>query len=155
MNIQYCISQIEETEFRYNYDFDYTQLPVSGGTVLQMGHEIKANVGTKEVVIGIQVEIYSEGDKTLLVRDIIRCTFGVTPFDEFVKGVTDNGIEVSAPLLMDTFINVAIGTARGMFDKNLKNTQLQNCILPLIPMDDIQQQTRAKCNSKSKATKQT
>lgn len=40
-------------------------------------------------------------------------------------------------LLINTFINVAIGAVRGMLVKNLKGTPLDGCILPLIPMNLI------------------
>jgi len=49
----------------------------------------------------------------------------------------ENGIRVSEPKLMDTFISITIGALRGILAKNFKQTPLDGCVLPLIPMEFI------------------
>ncbi len=144
MNIQYCISKIEENEYRYNFDFDYSQFNAEENTAFQIGHEIKAISESKEIAISISIEIHATETKPLLVRNITRCIFGVEPFQQFVTSIQDDGVQVAFPDLMDTFINIAIGTARGILFKNLKGTPLQVCTLPLIPMSVIQESARTK-----------
>lgn len=146
MELQYGIKSIEETEYRYNYDFDYSNLCPTGDLPIQLGHELTANASRKEISVTLTVEIHDRETSTLLMRNVTRSTFSVEPFDEFYKGNTDNGLEVTAPQLMNTFISVAIGTARGFLAKNLKGTPLQGLILPLIPESDfiIQSKTTKK-----------
>ena len=61
----------------------------------------------------------------------------IDSFDAVVLESNENGIKVSEPRLIDTFINISIGALRGMLVKNFKQTPLEGCILPLIPMEAI------------------
>ena len=73
----------------------------------------------------------------MLVNEGVRAVFSVEPFDSLVASLSDDGMQVKEPLLINTFINVAIGAVRGMLVKNLKGTPLDGCVLPLIPMNLI------------------
>lgn len=142
MEIQYGIINIEETQFSYNYDFDYSTINPETDLAIQLGHELKVNTQKGEIIIAINVDIVTSESKQVLVRNITRYTFNVKPFEEFYKGTTDQGIEVTIPRLMDTFLNISIGAARGILAKNLKGTPLQACVLPLIPMDELSKQAK-------------
>ncbi len=133
MEIQYGISSIEETQFQYNYDFDYTGLRPDNDTTIQLGHELKVDTGKGMIIVVMNIEILASESKVVLARNTTRYSFDVEPFEAFYKGTTDKGIEISMPQLMNTFISIAIGSARGILAKNLKGTPLQGCILPLIP----------------------
>ena len=67
----------------------------------------------------------------------VRASFIVRPFNSFVNDIQDKGFNVTNPGIINTFISVCIGAARGMLVKNFKGTPLDGIILPLIPMNVI------------------
>lgn len=136
MEINYSISRIDETKYVYDFDYDYTNLN-KDQVVFEFKHGFRVNKEKEEVIIDLSACIKDQVTSTRLAENSIRTTFMVTPFDAFVKDVSENGIKVSESGLMDTFISITIGALRGIMSKNLKQTSLENYVLPLVPMNFI------------------
>lgn len=148
MKISYQLKQLAEDKYLFNYNFDYTHLDMSKENY-QIGHSLSANSKDSEIILTVHVRIVSQD--TVLVEDGVRAVFSVNPFDSLVTGVDNDGLQVSEPRLIATFVNVAIGALRGMLVKNLKGTPLESALLPLISMDII----KANTEQKKKASRQT
>lgn len=138
MNIQYKITKLDEVSYRFNFDYDYTAINFEE-IAFQLNHVIDANEERSEIIMEIHVQFVIDGTETPLAEQAVRTTFFVSPYGNVVSGKDSNGIKIQIPELMDTFANITIGALRGMAAKNLKGTPLENCILPLIPMDMLHQ----------------
>jgi len=137
MELQYSILNMVESQYRFNYDFDYSTIEKERVSI-EMGHDIKTYPEREEIVVDLNVYIMASKE---LVCQGVRATFNVTPFNAFVQNADESEIKVSQPALIDTFVSVAIGAARGMLVKNLRGTDLQSIILPLVPMTVIRKNT--------------
>ena len=133
MELQYSILNLVESQYRFNYNFDYSSIERERVSI-EMGHDIKIYPEREEIAVDLNAYIMANEE---LVCQGVRATFNVTPFNDFVQEANENEIKVSQPALIDTFVGVAIGAARGMLVKNLHGTDLQNIILPLVPMSLI------------------
>lgn len=140
-NIEYAIKSLVEQSYRFNYDFDYDNMDESA-SFFQMAHSIMADSQKEEVAVSIAVSVMCRDSE--LARQETRATFAVRPFAKVVRAVTNGGITISQPDLMDTFISIVIGAARGMLAKNLKGTPIEGHVLPLIPMAEIRRVATAK-----------
>lgn len=136
MEINYSISRIDETKYVYDFDYDYTNLN-RNQVVFEFKHGFRVNKEKEEVVIDLSACIRDQVTGNRLAENSIRTSFVVTPFEAFVKDANEKGIKVSEPGLMDTFISITIGALRGIMSKNLKQTSLENYVLPLVPMNVI------------------
>lgn len=143
MEIQYGIKSLVEESYKFNYDFNYSEMsPNEVG--FQIGHSLQLNKKDDEITIRVFARaVYGDSDIEL-ASDSVRAAFVVKPFDSVVEEVTDEGVRVSNAQLVDTFINVAFGALRGMFAKSLRNTPLDGHVLPLIPMGVIHDNAVAK-----------
>ena len=134
MEIKYGLKNMVEDDYKFNYDFDYDSIDKTS-VGFRFGHNIKAEKDKQEIILSVFTQIVS--GETVLVNEGVRAVFSVEPFDSLVASLSDDGMQVKEPLLINTFINVAIGAVRGMLVKNLKGTPLDGCVLPLIPMNLI------------------
>ena len=141
MNIQFGITNITETEFKLNPDFEFEGFDKN---LVNFGfrHMLSANKEKGDVSILMSVRLSVGDQQTELVTESVRCTFHLIPFDAVIKHIEEGKIEVTSPELIDTLINVTIGTLRGILYKNLRGTPLNGIILPLIPMTMIQKAAR-------------
>lgn len=136
MEIKYGIKSLVEESYKFNYDFNYSDM-THNEVGFQIGHSLQLNKKDDEIIVrAFARAVYGDSDIEL-ASDSVRAAFVVKPFDSVVEEITDEGVRVSNAQLVDTFINVAIGALRGIFAKNLKNTPLDGHILPLIPMGVI------------------
>lgn len=143
MEISYKIERIEE--IHYSIDPDFLAKGIDKSDIgFRLGHEITARKETNEIFTTVHVLLVNQRDNTEIASEGVRAVFLVSPFDGIVKSVSKDGIEVSGPQLIDTFINVTIGAVRGMMAKNFKGTLLEGFILPLIPMQMIRANTTQK-----------
>lgn len=136
MEINYNIRQLNET--RYSFELPYgADIPEKKDIMFGFRHRIGADKDSSSIIIEIVVTVTDKTNEKLLAENGIMAVFGIDPFDVVVLESNENGIKVSEPLLIDTFINISIGALRGMLVKNFKQTPLEGCILPLIPMEAI------------------
>jgi hypothetical protein len=132
MNINYALRKITETEFRFNYDFDYSSFdPKELG--FQLGQNIKAELNESLLKVSFTV-IYIYSDNEIeLARNSVCLDFYLDPINDVIKLDENDNVITGQEDLIDTFLNITIGTLRGIMMKNLKNTPLEQYYLPLIP----------------------
>ena len=138
MEVKYRLESLNETEFKLNYDFDFSQLSLES-VQLQVGHDIKISEESQQVVIKATATLFSGHDCTTLASNTVQLTFGVSPMEGIIDHADSGKITVKSSILMDTFLIATIGTLRGVFLKNLKGTPLERCFIPLIPLDNLRQ----------------
>ena len=137
MNIQYRLLKMEESGFMFKPDFDYDSINVDMVNY-QFSHQMKATPESKELALKMVAEITPADSNEVIAQEIVFCVFEIDPFDKVIQ-IREGGYSTNAPLLIDTFINIAIGALRGLLIKNLKGTPLTGTVLPLIPMSVIRQ----------------
>ncbi len=134
--LEYGITELVEDTYKFNYDFDFTKLDREK-LQFQFEHNISVSADTDSLIVTFRVHLTSGA--TELILQGVRASFVTRPFDSFVNKIEDGGFNVTNPALIDTFISVCIGAARGMLAKNLKGTTLDGIVLPLIPMSVIRE----------------
>lgn len=139
MEIRYKIVSMEETGFRYSPDFNYDSIDVNAVTY-QLAHNLKPNAEKSELSLNMTTEITPGNSNEILAQESVYAVFRLEPFDKVIQ-TKEGGFRTTEPLLIDTFVNIAIGALRGMLIKNLKGTPLAKSVMPLIPMDLIHQNT--------------
>jgi len=77
-----------------------------------------------------------DGEK-VLASNTVMLTFGLSPIKGVITVKDDGTISSQNTLIIDTFLNAAIGTLRGVLMKNLKGTQLEPFFIPLIPIEQF------------------
>lgn len=135
MEIRYRIVSLEETGFHYKPDFNYSKYNILDYD-FNISHSLKVLPNDNLITLSMSVYIVSPKGQDILAQEDIFCTFEVLPFDKVINQV-DGGFTTTSPDLIDTFVSIAIGALRGLMCKNLKNTSLDGCILPLISMKAI------------------
>ncbi len=137
MEIQYRIKGLKESGFVYKPDFDYSRVKADA-VLFQFSHEFTAHPEEKELALTMDAYVVEPLTNVVLAQQSVYCTFEIIPFDKVIQ-ISDSGFKTNSPLLVDTFISVAIGALRGLLSKNLSGTPLQGVVLPLIPMDVIRE----------------
>lgn len=139
MEIRYKIESMEETGFSYNPSFNYDSIDISAVTY-QFAHNLTPNAEKGELSLAMKVEITPGNSNDILAEESIYAVFRIEPFNKVIQ-IKEGGFRTTEPLLIDTFVNIAIGALRGMLIKNLKGTPLAKSVMPLIPMDVIRKNT--------------
>ncbi len=134
MDIKYRLESLNETEFKMDYDFDYSSLNPSE-VQIQVGQEIKPIIENNKVVIKAKATLtYGDHDK-LLATTSIMTTFGLSPIKDIITINEDGSFTSQDSLIIDTFLTTSIGALRGIMYKNFKGTTLESFIIPLIPIE--------------------
>lgn len=118
-------------------DFDFGSID-KNAVNYQFAHQMKVAPEKSQLALNMVVEITPLETNEVIARESIYCVFWMDPFDKVIE-IKDDGFVTSEPLLIDTFINIAIGALRGLLVKNLKGTELSGSVMPLIPMNVIRQ----------------
>lgn len=140
MEIQYRLESIAETEFKMNYDFDYSGL-IPENLKVQAGHEIKPIMEKDQVVVKAKASFVYGDEEVELATNSVIMRFGLSPIKEIII-LKDNGtFSAQNTLVLDTFLVAAVGALRGVIMKNLKGTPLEAYFLPLIPMEHFRANT--------------
>lgn len=142
MEIHYRLQKMEESGFSFKPDFDYENNNTDSVN-FQFTHQLRPLPESGELSLSMVVEITPEKSSDVLAQQSIYCVFWLKPFDKVIQ-IKDDSFSTTEPMLIDTFINIAIGALRGMLVKNLKGTPLAGAILPLISMDVIRQNSMQK-----------
>ena len=143
MQIKYKILSLRESGFKFDYEY---QLNDKNSVSFDFYHREKADFKEKNIIVEVGARIVAH-DNVLLAENSVRAVFTLEPFDDVIKQKDEKSFQTSAPKLMDTFISVTLGALRGIFAKNLIGTDLDGCILPLIPMSVISDSDKKKSNS--------
>ena len=136
MKLEYGLLKIDENEYWFNYDIDYTKVDLTN-LKYKFATNIQINKEKGEIVVSITVYISSPNGDVDYMRNGARAVFGIKPFNEIIQAVDNDKFNVNVPNLIETFVSITLGAIRGLMIKNLKNTPLDSLILPLISMDEI------------------
>lgn len=141
MKIKYRLESIAETEFKMNYEFDYSEFSYDKMQI-QVGHEIKPIMDSDKIVIKAQASLLYGDSEILLASNTILMTFGLSPIKDVIIMKEDGTFTSQNPLVIDTFLIATMGTLRGVFMKNLKRTPIENVFIPLIPLEDFRREDK-------------
>lgn len=133
MDIKFSLEKIVETEFRFNYDFDYSAIEKS-----KIHYQISQNLRKKDTDIlnvSVSTRIVYGDDEIELLHNSIMSIFFVSPLDEILVSKDNESYESKHQDIIDTFFNITVGALRGILYKNSKDTPLNDIVLPLIPRD--------------------
>ena len=136
MEIQYRLESIAETEFKMNYDFDYSSLNPEDLKV-QVGHDINPIMDKDQVVVKAKASLVYGDEEDELATNSVMMRFGLSPIEEIIFLKDDGTFSTQNTLILDTFLVAAMGALRGIMMKNLKGTPLEAYYLPLIPMEQF------------------
>lgn len=141
MEIKYRLESIAETEFKMDYDFDYSGL-IPENLKVQVGQDIKPMMETDQVVVKAKASlVYGDEDVELATNTVIM-RFGLSPIKEIITLKDDGTFSTQNTLILDTFLVVAVGALRGIMMKNLKGTPLEAYFLPLIPIEHFRSKSK-------------
>ena len=141
MEIKYKLESIAEIEFKMNYDFDYYGLN-NDKLQIQVGHEIKPVMESDKIVIKAKATILIEDGWVILATNTIQMSFGLSPIKDVITIKGDGTFTSKNHSIIDTFLVAAMGALRGIFMKNLKGSPLENCYIPLIPLENIRKKEK-------------
>lgn len=134
MEVKYRLESIIETEFKLNYDFDYSHL-IPGKIKVQVGHDVKPLMNKDQITIKVKASLVYGDDELELMTNSVAMLFGLSPINDILIRKEDGTFATQNPLILDTFLMAAIGALRGVMMKNLKGTPLESYYLPLIPIE--------------------
>lgn len=136
MDIKYRLEAIAETEFKINYEFDYSGFDPEK-LQIQVGHEIMPHMDKDQIAIKAKASfVYGDGE-LLLATNTILMTFGLNPIKDVITMKDDGTFSSQNSMIIDTFLVAAMGALRGILVKNLKGTQLEQFYIPLIPLENF------------------
>jgi len=136
MDIKYRLETIAETEFKMNYEFDYSEFNPEK-LQIQVGHEIKPIMEKDQIAIKVKASFVYEDGEILLVTNSILMIFGLLPIKDIIVMKEDGTFTSQNPVIIDTFFVAAMGALRGILMKNLKGTTLEHYYIPLIPLENF------------------
>ena len=136
MDIRYRLESINETEYRFNYDFNYDSLD-SEMINIQIGNTMKPFMEEDRIVVSAKVNIVDTSTDTVLATNAISMSFGLSPIKSIISFDSNGNVATQDTLVLDTFIIATIGALRGVLMKNLKGTPLYFVSIPLIPIDNF------------------
>ena len=134
MEIKYRLESIAETEFKMDYDFDYSGL-IPENLKVQVGHDIKPIMDKDQIVVKAKASLVYGDEEVELATNTVSMRFGLSPIKEIIILKDDGTFSTQNTLILDTFLAVAVGALRGIMMKNLKGTSLEAYFLPLIPIE--------------------
>ena len=134
MEIKYRLESIAETEFKMDYDFDYSSF-IPDKLKIQVGHDIKPIMDKDQVAVKAKASLIYGDEEVELATNTVRMCFGLSPIKEIIILKDDGTFSTQNTTILDTFLVAAIGVLRGVLMKNLKGTPLEAYYLPLIPME--------------------
>ena len=141
MEIRYRLESIAETEFKMDYDFDYSGL-IPENLKVQVGHDIKPIMDKDQIVVKVKASLVYGDEEFELATNTISMRFGLSPIKEIIILKDDGSFSTQNTLVLDTFLVAAIGALRGVMMKNLKGTPLEPFYLPLIPMEHFRAKSK-------------
>lgn len=134
MDIKYRLESIVETEYKYNYDFNYESINPNAVSI-QIGHAMKPYLEEDRIVVSVKVNIVHSETDTILVTNAISMGFGLNPIKDILSYDSKGNVTTQNSLILDTFMVATVGAMRGILMKNLKGTPLDFVTIPLIPIE--------------------
>ena len=134
MDIKYRLEAIAETEFRMNYEYDYSEFNPDA-LQIQVGHEITPDMEREKIAIKVKASFVYGEDEISLATNSILMTVGLSPIKDIIEMKDDGTFASHISMVIDTFLVAAMGALRGILMKNLKGTPLEHYYIPLIPLE--------------------
>ena len=97
MEIRYRLESIAETEFKMDYDFDYSGL-IPENLKVQVGHDIKPIMDKDQIVVKAKASLVYGDEEFELATNTISMRFGLSPIKEIII-LKDDGSFSSPPKL--------------------------------------------------------
>lgn len=141
MDIKYRLESIIETEFRIDYDFDYSNLDPEKVQV-RVGHEIKPIMDKDKIIIRVRASLIFVDRDIELAANAIMMTYGLSPIKDIIVMNGDGTFSAQSTLILDTFLSATVGALRGVMMKNLKGSPLEHYFMPLIPMETFREKRK-------------
>jgi len=138
--VNIALVKIQETAFKLNTDFDYTNFNKKN---IAVGYGQKFHVDMQAQTLGVELTFsFSEKVSNIdLVTLSANSTYTVSNLSEILK-IEDGVYKTNESRVIPKIIKLSIGTMRGILHMKLKDTALADMNLPLIPGDFIS----AACN---------
>lgn len=136
MDIKYRLESINETEFRFNYDFNYESINPDLISI-QIGHTMKPFMDEDRIVVSVKVNIVHSATDTILATNAISMSFGLSPIKEIIAFDSKGNVTTQNAQILDTFMVATVGALRGTLMKNLKCTPLSFVTIPLVPIENF------------------
>lgn len=134
MNIRYKLESIVETEYKFNYDYDFQGVNPDDVSI-QIGHAIKPKMDDDRITISMKVNIVH--NDTTLVSNAIAMTFFLSPLKNILAFDSNGNVITQSSMILDSFMIATTGALRGVLMKNLKGTPLSFVTIPLIPIEKL------------------
>lgn len=130
-----ALVKIQETAYRFNTDFDYTNFDRENLTV---SYGQKFHVDMQAQTVGVELTfVFSEkASNTDLVALSVNSVYAISGLSDILK-VEDGVYKTNEDHVIPKIIKLSIGTMRGILYMKLKDTVLAGMLLPLIPGDFI------------------
>ena len=136
MEIKYRLESIAETEFKINYDFDYSGM-IPEKLKVQLGHDIQPLMDKDQIVVKAKASLFYGDGEVELATNTVMMRFGLSPIKEVIVINDDGTFSTQNTVIIDVFLMAVVGALRGTMMKNLKGTPLETCYVPLIPVETI------------------
>ena len=136
MNIKYRLVSILETEYKFNYDFDFQSINPESVS-MQIGHAMKPAMGEDCITVSMKVNVVHTETNTILATNAISMIFGLSPIKKILSFDSNGSVTTQSSEILDTFITATLGALRGVLMKNLKGTPLSFVVIPLIPIEKL------------------
>ena len=128
MEIKYRLESIAETEFKMDYDFDYSDL-IPENLKIQVGHDIKPIMDKDQIMVKAKASLVYGDEEVELATNTVSMRFGLSPIKEIIILKDDGTFSTQNTHILDTFLVVAVGALRGIMMKNLKGTPPRSIFL--------------------------
>ena len=136
MEIKYRLESIAETEFKINYDFDYSGM-IPEKLKVQLGHDIQPLMDKDQIVVKAKASLFYWDGEVELATNTVMMRFGLSPIKEVIVINDDETFSTQNTVIIDVFLMAVVGALRGTMMKNLNGTPLETCYVPLIPVETI------------------
>lgn len=136
MNIKYRLVSILETEYKFNYDFDFQSINPESVS-MQIGHAMKPAMEEDCITVLMKVNVVHTETNTILATNAISMIFGLSPIKKILSFDSNGSVTTQSSEILDTFITATLGALRGVLMKNLKGTPLSFVVIPLIPIEKL------------------
>lgn len=140
MNIRYKLESIVETEYKFNYDYDFQGINPDDVSI-QIGHSIKPKMDDDRITISMKVNIVH--NDTTLVSNAIAMTFFLSPLKNILAFDSNGNVITQNSMILDSFMIATTGALRGVLMKNLKGTPLSFVTIPLIPIEKLKRRKQS------------
>lgn len=133
-NISIRLSNIQESKFLYNTDFDYSLFQEQ---FLQIEFNMTTSLTLDQNVFHLEVVVKYRHQISILLEVGALFNFEIVPLSS-VLIKKNNKVLLPENILMN-MMNTAIGVIRGIMFLKTQNTALEKFILPLLPVNAIEE----------------